>query len=556
MSPTELEKQPEKTEEPVAAPAAKESKTDKKGRERARSGRNRLIAIIAGAAVAVAAVIALIIIIHSAANGEIAIYDANAFFVSSKDGGETKYALYKKNGEKITDFIYSQVGAFVNGYAYVRNLDGKKGIVDDSGKMTVDFDEYEDIMPRIGIYEVSKDNKEKLILGNGDELASEYRSYDYSSNAPYVAVKYEGDKYELYNALGKKLAEFESSENPVFSDDDPKTASALSYKGGLIVLSNKNFRPVTTHGTDTIYDIDEATEDGKVITFAEHGKHYDKDAKRAIFNEKVAEFGDKCSDLDLFESSSKSGRMYVTCEVDGDDKLIRKNEVTDLSVKSYGDGYVVYDEDHYAYYDSNDKKVDFYVNGEKKNTISSDYRISPSFKGFVVSNYKAKTVTLYDIEGNEVYKLSDTSSSSELNGIDNNDHIVVKDGKQESTKRAFIINKDGKEISGHYNSVTPHGEYYTARGEDTADLLNKDGEVIISGEYSEFSFYDDDKIVLGKKGSYEDRSYDLIDVSDKKVITNIKGSVSYYDAGYIRAVDGNKTSYYTRDGKLVYEYGS
>ena len=539
--------------EQPATPAVEEKK------ERSRGGRkrnNKLLFIIGGAILAIGAVIALIFFINKAMNADIDLYAADAFFVSTKADGETKYALYKKDGEKITDFIYSQVGSFVNHYAYVRNLDGKKGIIDDKGKMSVDFGEYEDITPRVGIYEASKDNKETLILGNGNEIASEYRSYDYSSSAPYVAVKYDNDQYELYNALGKKLADFTSSEAPNFSDAAYDTASALSYKGGLIILSNKNFKVISTVETPILYDIDDATKDAETITFVEHGKHYDDDAKRAIFKDKFAEFGN-CEDIDIHDGYADENRVYVTCEVDGKDKLVRNNEVTDLTVTSYGEGYVVYDEDHYAYYDSKDKKVDIYVKGEKKNTISSDYRIIASTKGYVINNYKASTVTLYDIDGNEAYKLSDTSSSSDLIGIDKNNNIVVRDGKQDNDKRYVVVNKDGKELSGRYSSIVAHGDYYSAyrTGETTTgELLDKDGKVIVSGEYNEFVYYDEDSLIFGKKGSYNDRSYDLINVKDKKVIANIKGSISYVKAGYIRAVDGDKTSYYTRDGKLVYEY--
>lgn len=544
------------TPEQPAAPAEKEKK------ERSRGGRkrnNKLLFIIGGAILAVGAVIAGIYFINKALNADVDLYAADAFFISTKENGETKYALYKKDGEKITDFVYSQVGTFVNHHAYVRNLDGKKGIIDDKGNMSVDFGEYEDITPRIGIYEASKDNKETLILGDGSEIASEYRSYDYSSSAPYVAVKYDNDEYELYNALGKKLADFTSADEPNFSDAGMETASALNYKGGLIILSNKNFKVLSTIETPVAYDIDDATEDGKTITFVEHSKHYDDDAKRALYKDKFVEFGNKCEDLDIHDNFADKNRIYVTCEVDGKDKLVRNLEVTDLTVTSYSDGYVVYDENHYAYYDSKDKKVDIFVNGEKKNTVTSDYRIVASTKGYVINNYKASTVTLYDIDGEEVYKLSDTSSSSELTGVDKNDHIVVRDGKQDNDKRYFVASKDGKELSGRYSTIVAHGEYYSAYrnsgDNETGELLDRDGKVIVSGEYSEFVYYDEDSIILGKKGSYSNRSYDLINVKDKKVIANIKGNISYVKAGYIRAIDGDKTSYYTRDGKLIYEYG-
>ena len=547
-------------EEPAVAEElapAKQPSTHAKKKQRGGRNRKKLPLVIAGAVAGVAAIVVLIFVIGNALNGDIDIFKANAFFISTEDNGETKYALYKKNGEKITDFVYSQVGTFVNGYAYVRNLDGKEGIINDSGKMTVEFDEYDDITPRIGFYEAYKGEKESLILGDGSRVVEEYESYEYSTSAPYVAVRTSGDQYGLYNALGNKLADFESSELPYFSDADPKSVSAIGYKGGLIILSNKKLKPVETiKDPEAVYDIAKATEDGKIITFYEHGKRYDDDAKYAIYNKKFTELGDKCDDLNLYDDYTDKERIYVTCENDGKAKLIRKNEVTDLVVSTYDDGYVVYDEDHYAYYDQKDKRVDIYANGDKKKSFNSDSRIVASIKGYTVNDYNNKTATLYSIDGEEIYKLSDTNPSSELAGIDKNNNIIVRDSKRDTDERYAIIDKDGKELSGRYGSIVQRGDYYAAyhRNDDTADLLDKDGKVIVSGNYEEFLFNEEDDVILGQKGDYSNRSYDLIDAKGKKVIVSIEGSASYYEAGYIRAMSGNKVSYYTREGKLIYEY--
>lgn len=522
-------------------------------------GRNnkKLFIIIGAAAAAAIAVVVILIIINSFSGGKVDIFTANAFFVSDKANGDTKYALFKKDGSKLTDFNFTQVGTFVNGYAYVRNTDGKDGIIRDDGSMSVDFGAYDGLTSHMGIYGATKGDKEILILGNGDELASDYVSYDYASNSPYVVVKTEENKYDLYNALGKRLASFESSEAPSITEDEPETASAVSYKGGLIILSNSNFMPVTTiDGLDAIYDVDEATEDGSIITFYEHNNHYANDAKRAIYNKDSFAELDGCSDLDLHDNFTDEKRIYVTCESDGKDKLVRKNAVTDMEVNSYGGGYAVYDEDHYARYDQENKKSEIYVNGDKKTTLDSNYRITVSARGYQINDFKAKTVTLYDLDGNEVIKLNDAATSSELFGVDANDHVVVRDSKKDNTERYVIVKKNGEEISGRYYSITLHGEYYVAsnRTNNTMDLLDKDGKVIVSGEYGEYVFNEDNKYILGRKGDSNNRQYDVIDVEGKSVKATMDGTVTYYKAGYYRTTSDNKTRFYTLDGKLVHEY--
>lgn len=537
--------QPAPVAAPVAGPAPK------------KRGHGKLIGIIIAAVVAIAAVGVVLFFIFNKALGDIELYKTDAFFLSTKDGSDTKYALFKKDGEKITDFIFSQAGAFINGYAYVENLSGKEGIIDHTGKMTVDFGEYDSITPRVGIYEVSKNNKQKLILGNGDELASEYLTYSYSSSAPYVAVRFDDNRYELYNALGSKLAEFESVDLPEITTDNPETASAVSYKGGLIILSNKKFKPIKTVETGIIYAIDDATKNGDIITFVEKGKIFESGARRAVYNKDFAEFGEKCDDIDLHDNNTDEGRVYLTCEVENKDKLIRGGAITDFVVSNYDDdGITVYDQDHFAAYSSKNKKATIYVNGEKKTTFDTDYRIYASIKGYIINNYKTKAISLYDLDGNLVYALKDTLSSSELSGVDKNGNIIVRDAKEDSSKRYYIIDKDGKELSGRYYSIVAHGEYYSAYRKDSesADLLDKNGKVIISGKYDEFDYYEDEQYIFGRAGSYSERKYDLIDVKNKSVKASLEGTVYYYEQGYFRLTKDKKVSYYTTDGKLIYSY--
>ena len=530
----------------------------KEGRNRGGS-KGKRIGIIAGAAVVAAGAITAVCLLLGGVFGgkEQNIFETDAFFLSTRENSDTRYALFKRDGQKLTDFEFKTIGGFVNGYSYVRNVKDKYGIIDHDGHMTVEYDAYDHIEPFVGFYEARKGGESKIILGNGDELASGYRGLVHSSNAPYIAIKFDDDRYELYNALGDKLSEFKSSEEPTFSDDSADTASVLSYKGGLIILSNKNYKIATTVETDTAFAIEEASEDGKTIALVEKNKSYDKDAKRALFaNDKFSDFDKQCKSIDVHDSFKNKERAYVTCEKDDDNNmLVRNGEITDLKVTSYGDGYVVYDENHYAYYSTNDKKLDIYVDGGKRVTIDSPYRATTSTKGYVINNYKDKNVTLYNLDGDKIYSLDDVTSG-ELDGVDKNENIIVRNPKEDSDKKYYVVNKNGDLLSDKYSTVTAHGEYYAAynRKDNKADLLGKDGKVIASGDYDEYSFYDDEKVILGKKGSGADRKNDLIDAKDGSVKLSIEGTVNYYKVGYFRAVKDKKVTYYTADGKEIHSY--
>ena len=61
--------------------------------------------------------------------------NSNAFFV--RNSKISKYAIYKKDGSKITDFIYKNTSNFINGYAVVTYSDNKKAIVDENGREVI-----------------------------------------------------------------------------------------------------------------------------------------------------------------------------------------------------------------------------------------------------------------------------------------------------------------------------------------------------------------------------------------------------------------------------------
>lgn len=519
--------------------------------------KSKLIAIIAGAVVAVGAAAALIFfLINNAANDEIKIYDTDAFFLASKEDGDTKYALFRNNGERLTDFIYSHAESFVNGYALVRHTDGRAGIIDHNGKMTVDFGVYDNIAARVGIYEAIKGSDSVLIRGNGEVLASGYEDYVFSKEAPYVAVRYGEDQYTLYNALGEKLSEFRSKDAPVFSDRGKKSASALSSKDQIIILSNRNFKVAETAEASAVYSIEDATENGKIITFREYNKYYSNDAKRAIYNKSFKEFGDECNSLALNDNIYDEDNVYITCKKDGKDYLIRNNEISEFNLPTYSSGLIVYDENHFANYDSDAKKVDIYVDGKKKLTVDADRYISPSGRSYAVVNRAEKKITLYDLDANVVYTLENAASSSELS-LDKNGNIIFRDGKQEGGKKYSLINRSGDKIAGNYESITVHGDYYYVNYKESdvrySALLDKEGKVIISGEYDSIQFGNDDTVIIGSKGYYPDRKVDLFDVQNKTIKASFEcSSFTIREEGYLRVQKSDNTIvYYTLDGKEI-----
>lgn len=544
------ESKPEEEKVSVEKPNNNEKKP-KTERKRVRRGNKKRLFIFGAIALAIIGIIiAIICIINS--NKEISIFKTDAFFIPENDKADARYALFKNNGDKLTDFEFRSVSSFVDGYAMVKNTEEQYGIIDHNGNMTVEFGKYDSIFPHVGIYEVKNGETETLILGNGNELAKDYDSYTYSSGAPYAAVKFADNHYKLFNAFGNTIAEFDSEDIPRFSDDTGETVSAVIYKGGMYILNNKNCKDATAVKTDTAYSIDEATEDGKTVVFLENKTKGSR--KRAIYaNSKFTEFGDKCSDIELYDNFPNKERFYLTCTTDKKELLIRNNEITDINISAQGGTYAVYDENHYVKYDSKGKKAIFFVDGQEKASVETGTnRPIAVFKGYLVRNNKDNFVALYDLDGTKIFTLSDTISG-EINGVDKNDKIIVRDAGLEGNQKYYIVNKNGDTISDKYSTITVRGEYYSAHNykDGTAALLDKDCKTIVSGDYIAFDYYDDEKVILGKKNNLE---YDLIDADNKNVKASIKGAVSYYRAGYLRAYNDGKTSFYTTEGRLIHEY--
>ena len=88
--------------------------------------------------------------------------NSNAFFLANNEG---TYAVFNADGKQLTDFnIKSSFGEeFKNHTCFVENIDGKRGIIKDNGKMLVDFEKYTFLNNVGALYLGTVDGKEYLI---------------------------------------------------------------------------------------------------------------------------------------------------------------------------------------------------------------------------------------------------------------------------------------------------------------------------------------------------------------------------------------------------------
>lgn len=535
-----------------AAPVAEVKAAPEKAKTK-RKFKLPLPAIIAAAAVVLVGIVVLVIcLINAGKDTEKTVYDTDAFFIRETSSSSSLYALFKKDGSRKTDFIFSSVGNFVNDHALVRNAENKYGVVDHDGNMSIDFGTFDDIDTRGGLYEVRVDGKRTLINSDGGEVIGDYEEYVDSYDMPYVAIKTGDKEYKLFNAFGDEILSFESEAAPKFTSYDKKLAGSMRYDGHTVLLNNKTLKVAKNIESETSYTLNSASRDLKSFIFSESGKYSDG-AWATYHNDKFVEYGDKCKSVSLVdESRNDSDRKYLTCRTDKNLFLIRNGEVSDIDVSYGSNNYVAFDENHYASFDSKDSKITVYVDGKEKTKIDGNYAPTVSNNSYFVRDTKNKRIAIYDLDGNQVYELKDVTYG-ELSGVDKNGNIIVNDPSQSnSNERYYIVNKNGDQISSKYSSVARHGAYYSAFDytNKKGELLDKDGKAIVSGEYKSFDYYKDEQMILGRK---ENNQFDLIDAEGRRVLGSYEGRASVNTNGYFMISGDDNNVYYTFDGKEIYQ---
>ena len=477
------------------------------------------------------------------------VYDSDSFFIRETGSASSNYALFNKKGEKKTDFIFRSASAFVNGYALVRNADNQYGIINQDGNMTVDFGKHEDLETRGGLFEATDGTEHSIINGNGDVIVANYVSAIEATGAPYVAVETESQKYTVYNATGGKLLDFRSENRPVFNTFNKKMATSMSYDGHIVLFNNKKLNKIKDQETNISYRLSATSEDMK--TFVLRGINGDKSVWAILKDGRFKEYGEECTSVSLTDNtSSVSNYKYLTCTKNDGVFLMRGLDITDLNLTEDNNHTVVFDEKHYARFNAKEGKATIFVDGSEKLSVNADVAPFVRSRGYYVANNKEKHAALYDLDGNQLFELNTNRGS--LLGLDGNERIIVNDPTSGVVNEYYYLaNKEGKAISKKYSSISRNGKYYSAFDfvNKTGDLLNSDGEVLVSGNYTSYKFYRDGKLIFGENGVDK---HALIDAKGKSAKQLPDGQLSVGKDEYFSIKTDSETVYYTFKGKDFY----
>ena len=456
-----------------------------------------------------------------------------SFFIKNKKG---KYALFNESGKQLSKFIYESASKFNNHSALVSYEAGEYAILNEKGKEIVKKGKYNYISDYRGLYKARKDDGYDVLTSKGKVLASgkDIDLDSYGDDYPIIIVD-DKKTYTVYNYNGDKIIDFKynkKAKEPTVSRLDEY--ATVYYNGKTVLFNVKKADTIATINKKQHYCVNNVTEDGKTFTLNACASWFEtvkKDGQIIVTKGNIVDLSDKCTGFNIYNDNvvctTKDGAYFVEL----------KGKKTKLGNKIAG-GTAFINDETYAERSSDYTKVNFFVNGKKKQSVVGTIGVT----GYVTEELYLITtkdgVKYYDKKGNLAFKGSFKRATL---FDDNKVAIVSKDGS-----KYYLINTKGKKVSKSYSSIYSYGKYYEVTNKNGKHgVINSDGKVVIDVKYESISVrerYDVAYATARLNGKYTAFNLD----SNKELLTS-KDQISF-EEHYIK-VSGNKTKYNTYKGK-------
>lgn len=465
----------------------------------------------------------------------------------SLPNSHNQYYVFNVEGKKLNKEGFDNDIKFKNGYGIIEKSN-KQGIINVDGDITVKVGKYRDLKSVGYLFSgINKKGHRELINGNGDKISDLKHDKLHSVEGVDVIVLETKDKYEILDAAGKSLVDFDKVKNQKLR------LNADSINNLLVVQYNDKEYLIDGNKNELIVDF-ESNKLFKIIGIDKNKillGYIPKDAKMKGADFKLINDGKIA-----FESNNKYSSMYLK---DGQIIAEKKQILTNDLLDDKGKAVLAITHrncinDHtYVEQNKNDlDKLDFYKDNKKIRTVDgltiNEY--DPIAKE---GCYLLKTIdsAKLGIEGDQYYfynadgkKINKKPFIQAQPFNDTKLAIVSTDGKQ-----SYLIDKRGKKVSKLYDNITYIGDkMYSAKEGNQLTVLDDRGNKIIDGEY-------DQAIVAAVDGN----SYLLLQnnelarvysCKEKKIILKNEGMV-YIRNGYIEINKDNTIMYFTLKGERI-----
>ena len=528
-----------------------------------------IIGIIIGLLLIVGVIVAVALMTMGGGDDDIDLFESKAFFISDDD---MHYALFNDDGEQLSEFKYSFASTFIAGTAVVGiDENDQYGIINDEGKMTVDFGKYTYIGRAGALYQATDSSfNEYIINGKGKKIMK----LDGGSIINYgndYAIATDKKGFIIMDYKGKTLLTI--SENldkdlavPGYGSKD---GYFTVYHAGINYVFNAlKGSLVTKLESSDKYRVDAVDSKNDIIVL----KVEDDDAYLPVLDDSSSrmskykilvggELKDAPSNCNYISAEGEEG---LACGTDDGSYLLKP----DLSI-GFGLYDVLYiDAENYAENESDksgNSSVAFYKNGAKVASVecrllysygkmeSNIYLLRTSYSskcskaGIAYGRYE-----FYSAEGKKLFGTDfDDAEAFNKNGL-----ALVSGGEG---KKDYLINTENEKVGDEYdylyqrwtNDIVYYYSIENARDYlGKGKIINSDGEVVADytgrhfggGSYNGLafvSFYDE-------KGTYH-----VFDLKGKKETTTSDESPDFYDHYFI-TTNGKVRNYYTYNGKQFY----
>ena len=471
-------------------------------------------------------------------------YDS-AFFI--KEG--TNYALFSDSGKKITDFVFTYAGSFVNGAALVKNADGQSGVINSNGKYVVPLGKYKYVYQEAGLYKVQdEENNSYLLNASGKKIAD---LKDATINTYIGEVKYSilfdktKEEYKVLDIDGNTMITYKGK-----SDNKPQTNSEKNFLS--VYGSGKNYiidlitgKKVIEFEADQHFCVNNASEDGKIITLNSCVGTFQKQDTvlyKFIKDGKLYDLTDKCDKVAYNTNNLvciKDNKTYLLT-----DKL-------EVGIPTDGTSYT--DQNHYAKAKSGSfNGIDFYENDKVVTNVACrtmhEYGYSKGGLIILTTYYSqpcgttSGTYEFYNQKGEKMFDKSFKFASK----FDDNGLAKVSEDKQ----TFYLIDTKGKKVSDEYTYMYERNGFYIVTKDSKIGVLDKTGKVIIEPKYKSVDpFTSNGKQYF--KLTTEDSKYIIYNVESKKEIVTFD-QAPLTNNNYMSITKDGKKVYYTYTGKEFY----
>jgi len=170
---------------------------------------------------------------------------------------QNKWAYFDRNGNKITDFSFTQARDFSDGYAYV-SKDAGSGFIDHSGKTVIPFTKkYKRVDDFIGGAAIAYNGEAWGFINKKGEEVLPFEYADINTGMGYIALK-KGTQYGVVDIQGKTVVPFEHKQlffqrGGVFRSKENISKFVISMDAGKMALIRlSDGKQITGHRFDYI----------------------------------------------------------------------------------------------------------------------------------------------------------------------------------------------------------------------------------------------------------------------------------------------------------------